>query len=96
MLLHPHARELAEQGRTRLDYAPDTALLRGDRCVVKTSKHDQSTIDWQFTTDDARMKLRQFYLVEIEDDLQFQSCSYTQSHSLSILCPRKQILVVFP
>lgn len=30
-------------------------------------------IDWQFTTDDARIKLRQLYLVESKGDLQIQS-----------------------
>ncbi|AUX09875.1 hypothetical protein AArcSl_2251 [Halalkaliarchaeum desulfuricum] len=30
-------------------------------------------IDWQFTTDDARIKLRQLYPVELESDLQIQS-----------------------
>jgi len=31
------------------------------------------SIDWQFTTDDARIKLRQLYPIEIEEDLQIQT-----------------------
>lgn len=43
------------------------AALRSE--VVAWQEHRNAAdrpIDWQFTTDDARIKLRQFYPVEIE------------------------------
>ena len=44
--------------------------------VAAWQEHRNATnrpIDWQFTTDDARIKLRQLYPVEIEEELQIQS-----------------------
>ena len=49
------------------------ATLRAE--VAAWQRHRNTTnrpIDWQFTTDDARIKLRQLYPIEIEEDLQIQ------------------------
>jgi len=42
-------------------------------------KATNSPIDWQFTTDDARIKLRYLYPVEIEENPQSHALSYTQA-----------------
>jgi hypothetical protein len=50
----------------RIDHA---ATLRSE--VAAWQAHRNATdrlIDWQFTTDDASIKLRQLYLVEIETE----------------------------
>lgn len=41
---------------------PDAATLRAEVAAwERTRNEDESAIDWQFTTDDARIKLRQLY-----------------------------------
>ncbi len=41
---------------------PDEATLRAEVAAWERIRNeDGSTIDWQFTTDDARIKLRQLY-----------------------------------
>lgn len=41
---------------------PDAATLRAEVAAWERSRNeDESDIDWQFTTDDARVKLRQLY-----------------------------------
>ena len=40
----------------------DAATFRAEVAAwERTRNNDESTIDWQFTTDDARIKLRQLY-----------------------------------
>ena len=52
----------------------DAATLRSEVAAwqQRRDKRDRS-IDWQFTTDDARIKLRQLYPIDIKEDLQIQS-----------------------
>jgi hypothetical protein len=41
---------------------PDAATLRAEAAAwQRTRNKDDCEIDWQFTTDDARIKLRQLY-----------------------------------
>jgi hypothetical protein len=41
---------------------PDAATLRAEVAAwEQTRNDDDSAIDWQFTSDDARIKLRQLY-----------------------------------
>jgi hypothetical protein len=52
----------------------DAATLRAEVAAWQQRRNEANrAIDWQFTTDDARIKLRQLYPVELEDDLQIQS-----------------------
>ncbi len=52
----------------------DTATLRAEVAAWQQRRNEiNRAIDWQFTTDDARIKLRQLYPVELKEDLQIQS-----------------------
>ena len=52
----------------------DAATLRADVAAWQQRRNEiNRAIDWQFTTDDARIKLRQLYPVELKEDLQIQS-----------------------
>ena len=47
---------------------PDAAILRSEVAVWQATRNDAETsIDWQFTTDDARIKLKQLYPVSTHD-----------------------------
>jgi hypothetical protein len=46
---------------------PDAATLRSEVAAWEQSRNEaESSIDWQFTTDDARIKLRRLYPVSID------------------------------
>ena len=46
---------------------PDAATLRSEVAAWERSRNEaNSDIDWQFTTDDARIKLRRLYPVSID------------------------------
>jgi hypothetical protein len=46
---------------------PDAATLRSEVAAWEQSWNEaESSIDWQFTTDDARIKLRRLYPVSID------------------------------
>ena len=71
MALHAEARKLARHGRERLSVLSsqcldrrigDLATLRDEVAawVAARNKH-QAKADWQFTADDARVKLKSLY-----------------------------------
>jgi hypothetical protein len=46
---------------------PDAATLRSEVAAWERTRNEaDSTIDWQFTTDDARIKLRRLYPVSVD------------------------------
>jgi hypothetical protein len=46
---------------------PDAATLRSEVAAWEQSRNEADTaIDWQFTTDDARIKLRRLYPVSTD------------------------------
>ena len=50
------------------------ATLRSEVAAWQKRRNEtKRPIDWQFTTNDARIKLRQLYPVELEENLQIQS-----------------------
>lgn len=52
----------------------DAATLQSEVAAWQQRRNKTNRpIDWQFTTDDARIRLRQLYPVEIEEGLQIQS-----------------------
>jgi 3-methyladenine DNA glycosylase AlkC len=47
---------------------PDAATLRAEVAAWERTRNEpDSTIDWQFTTDGARIKLRRLYPVSVDD-----------------------------
>jgi len=52
----------------------DAATIQSEVAAWQQRRNETNRpIDCQFTTDDARIKLRQLYPVELEEDLQIQS-----------------------
>jgi hypothetical protein len=51
----------------------DAATLPEVAAWQQRRNETKRSIDWQFTTDDARVKLRQLYPVELKEELQIQS-----------------------
>lgn len=50
------------------------ATLRAEVAAWQERRNTtERSIDWQFTTDDVRVKLRQLYLIELKEELQIQN-----------------------
>ena len=69
--LHPQARQLAERGRNRTQLMIRQCLNRRIDCIEALRREVaawqasrdsiQAKVDWQFTTDDARVRLKRLY-----------------------------------